>query len=345
MNFRAYVACLLAASAVLGLSPDADACSPPLPGLTGSTPKSGDTYPANAALFFEGYSISLDSVTVTVDGQSATLLPVTTGPVSKVGTLRATIEPKPASGQAVVISGSFCADPGCQPVEIKFTAGAEDNDPPPATEIASYDVYDYPDFKSSGGDCQSDSDLAWFFDFTTTALAPGESPRILVLERAADASFSNASEVVSTFVNGTTFGLTDRDMAASLGGSSAPEAFCFRVSTTDAAGNVGGVSQVVCKPCNYRVESGSPPFSPAPEPAWTSADVYPGGTCDEGGGGAGGAGGSGGSGGSGGMDNEGDDTMCSVRAVGGSGAASGAFAGMIVALGAALRAVSKRRSR
>ena len=58
MNPHVFVASLLAASAVLGLSPDADACSPPPPGLTGSTPKSGDTYPANAALFFEGFSTS-----------------------------------------------------------------------------------------------------------------------------------------------------------------------------------------------------------------------------------------------------------------------------------------------
>jgi len=222
MNPRATLACLLAASAVFSLSPDADACSPPLPGLTGSTPKSGDTYPANAALFFQGYSISFDSVTVTVDGQAATLKPVTTGPISKVGTLRATIEPKPTSGQTVIVSGKFCAEASCQPETIQFTAGAEDNDPPPATEIASFDVYDYPDFKSSGGDCATDSDLAWFFDFTAPALASGESPRVITLERAVDDSFSNGSEVVSRFVSGTSFGLTDRDMAASLGGKSAP---------------------------------------------------------------------------------------------------------------------------
>ena len=205
--------------------------------------------------------------------------------------------PSPRPARPWSFPGNFCADVGCQPADIEFTAGAEDNDPPPATEIASFDVYDYPDFKSSGGDCATDSDLAWFFDLTAPALASGESPRILTLERAADASFSKGSEVVSTFVNDTSVGLTERDMAAILGGKSAPEAFCFRVSTMDAAGNGGGVSQVVCKPCNYRVESGAQPSSRPPEPGWTAADVFPGGTCDAGTGG-GGAGGSGGTGGS-----------------------------------------------
>jgi hypothetical protein len=335
MKSYAYVIGLLAASAVLGLSPDADACSPPAPALTGSTPKSGDTYPANAALFFEGYDISLDGVTVTVDGQPATLQPVTDGPISKVGTLVATIQPKPAPGQTVIVSGQFCDDSFCKPTSIEFEAGAEDNTPPPSTEIASFNVYDYPDFKSSGGDCQTNSDLAWFFQLTAPALAAGESPRIWTLERASDESFSDAKEIVSTFVNGTSFGITDRELAAILGDKSAPEAFCFRVKTSDASGNTGGVSSVVCKPCNYRVDTGAQPFSPPAEPAWTSADVFPGGTCDTGAGGD-----------PNGEDtSEGDDARCSIGVVGGSGAASGAFAGMMVALAAALRAASKRRYR
>ena len=57
------------------LEASADACSPPLPGVTGSIPKDGETYPANAAIYFQGYNIGLGSVTVTVDGQPASFTP------------------------------------------------------------------------------------------------------------------------------------------------------------------------------------------------------------------------------------------------------------------------------
>src|SRR4051812_42966208 len=53
----------------------ADACGPPAPGLTSSTPADGDTYPGNAAVFFNGFDIALAGVTVTIDGQPASFGP------------------------------------------------------------------------------------------------------------------------------------------------------------------------------------------------------------------------------------------------------------------------------
>lgn len=66
----------MAALATAGVAAlPASACPPALPGLTGSVPKSGETYPANAAVFLFGAQVSLDDVAVTVDGEPASLVP------------------------------------------------------------------------------------------------------------------------------------------------------------------------------------------------------------------------------------------------------------------------------
>ena len=77
-----------------------------------------------------------------------------------------------------MISGDFCKAPGqCQPKTITFTAGPPDTDPPPLMDAVSYDVYDYADYKSSGGDCTTDSDLAFWVELQTKSPpAAGESP-------------------------------------------------------------------------------------------------------------------------------------------------------------------------
>ncbi len=329
---RAFVPCLLSACAVFSLSPRAEACGPPMPGLTDSTPKNGETYPANAALFFYGYNIALDAVTVTVDGQPATLTPAA-GTLSKAATLAANIDPKPSAGQTVVIGGNFCPNDGCQATTIQFTTGADDTEAPPLTELSAFNVYDYPDYKSGGGDCTIDSDLAWFFKLTAAPLVPGESPRVYSIERSPDANFTSGSVVHTSFVLDTAFPVIHRDMAVALSGSSPPEAFCFRVSTTDAAGNLAGTSPVLCKPCYYRAESGNAPLSEPGEPKWTAADAYPGGTCAMGGTGGGGAG------------NVGDDEAaegCGCSAAGSEAPMAGAFAGLLLAMAAAAR---RRRAR
>jgi len=343
MKLRHSLTCLLTVCAALGLSPRADACGASPSGLTESFPKDGEIYPVNAPLLFSGYDISLDGVTVTVDGQAATLKDTTTGPLATVANIAATIEPQPTPGQTVVISGNFCPNFGCMPTSIQFTAGAEDNDPPPVTEVSVFNIHDYPDYKSGGGDCTGSSDLAWYFLLETSAPAPGESPRIYTLERSPDPSFATSEAISIGFARTDSFEVTHRDFAANLGGKSAPEAFCFRVSTTDVVGNMAAVSQVACKPCLYRVETGPTPVFQPSQPAWSSADTYPGGTCDMGTGGGGG-----GAGGGGPFDdgNEGDDVFrCGCRAAGSADSAPGALAGLVLALGAALRTAPRRRRR
>src|ERR1044072_9374600 len=142
-----------AIACVAGLEASADACSPPLPGLTGSIPANGETYPANAALYFLGYDIALGGVTVTVDGQPATLVPAPDAAVNGVEGVTARITSAPAKGQMVKIEGDFCAaSGGCGASTITFTAGDSDVTPPSPPASIGFDLYDYPDFKSGGGD-------------------------------------------------------------------------------------------------------------------------------------------------------------------------------------------------
>jgi len=348
MKPHARIACLLAAGALVSLAPRADACQPPPSEFTGSIPKSGETYPANAAIFFLGVDLLPDGVSVTVDGQAATLKPVTTGALAQAASLVATIEPPPSPGQNVVISGDFCAEPSCKSVTVQFTAGPEDTVTPQPSEIKAFDVYDHADYVSQNS-CDNDIEVSWFFDLLAPGFDPSESPRIYSLERSTDASFTNGIVLHTGFAYSDGFPHIERGFTGTLAGNDPAEAFCFRLSTVDAAGHSAGSSPVVCKPRYCRAESGPSPMSLPSEPIWTSADTYAGGSCNTNTGGSSGVGGNAGTGGNsgtGGSSSGGsDDGGCSVRAAGGSDTAPGALAGMLLALGAFARVAPKRRIR
>lgn len=281
---RTLLASSLAALALTASPPRAEACSPPLPGLYGSLPADGASYPANAALFFSGYDVTLDDTTVTVAGQPATL--TTAGTPGGLG-LSALIVPAPQAGDEVIIEGTFCpAGSGCPSKKITFTATAPDTTPPKGADAASFDVYDYADYHSSGGDCTSDSDLAEWVQLKGPTPDAGGSPVIFTLEAYRDAGLTDLVFTRSGFLPETGQAEVElRLFAADLGGKSAPEALCFHVSTKDAAGNpapsLTESPVVVCKPCNYRVsDAPNTGFGPPPEPMWSGADAYPGGPCD-----------------------------------------------------------------
>jgi MYXO-CTERM domain-containing protein len=302
MHVPARLALVLAASAALhaATAAPAEACSPQPPGLSSSIPKDGDTYPANAALFFSGQGISLDNVQVKVDGQSASLVPVPDPLLSKLAGYVVTVAPKPAAGQTVQISGDFCL-PGamCPPVSIKYTAGPDDTTAPPSPSAFSFNVHDYPDFTSSGGDCQSDSDLAYWLHIEGTAAQAGEAKVALLVEAFRDTGLSNLAFSRTLFASAPDTVLALRQLAGDLQGAPPPEAYSFRVTLFDAAGNKASSPATALRPCHFKTEGGDKPFAPPAEPMWTAADIYPGGSCA--GGGAGGAGGgSAGSGGAGG---------------------------------------------
>ncbi|WP_438022232.1 hypothetical protein [Sorangium sp. So ce233] len=342
------IAALLCTAAMESI---ADACSPPLPGLTGTFPESGGSLPGNAAIFFDGYSISLDAVSVTVGGEPASLVAVTDLP-SLGYSLVARIDPPPGEGQAIVIEGDFCgAVEPCGETRIELTAGAADADAPAGPSGVSFDVHDHADFKSSGGDCQVDSDLTWWVTVEGQIAGSGEAPVITTIEAFRDDTFTDPVISQSKFMNATPVTVALSRTVDALDGAAAPEAFCFRATVTDTAGNAAGEAVHACKPCYYRKdpETAQPGLGAPPEPAWTEEDVYPGGTCDSGmgpgGGGAGtGAGGSGGdgAGGSGG-DSETAESGCSFRAPGGSGGAGATGIAALALLACAALAGRRKR--
>lgn len=296
------------AAALLILPSSADACPPPLPGLSSSVPKDGGSYPGNGVLFFSGHEISLDAVKVTVDGAPASFTDASGVVQDGLGGIRVRVDPAPKAGQSVVIEGDFCMPAqGCAPVTIQYTAAAADNEAPLKPENVLFNIYDYVDFKSFPGDCQLDSDLAWYVHIEGPLAAADEARVIYTVEGFRDEGLTDLAFTRSVLAYAPDTAVTMLELAANLGGAAAPDAFCFRVTASDSAGNVANEAALACKPCNYRVDSGmDAPFSTPPEPAWTAADEYPGGACKSGtvdpgtGGAGGGGGGNGGGGGSGG---------------------------------------------
>ena len=315
---------LIAASTFAGLAPYAHACSPPAPGLVASMPANGDTYPSNAALFFYGYGITLDAMTVTVDGEPASFADAPA--LASLGldaALIARISPEPEPGQTVELAGTFCPDVGCEPSAITFTAGAPDNAPPGALTALSFDIHDHADFVSSGGDCQSDTDLTWYLRVdTVVAPGPSESAVALLVLAYRDASFEEVVFSESRLLTGKSGTLSSGHTVSVLDGKAPPEALCFRAMVRDVSGNASLQVVEACKPCRYRKDDAGGSLSSPPEPMWTSADVYPGGPCDDGG--SGGAGGSGSGGGdSGGGDSGGGNAGGGDSGGGGAGSGGG----------------------
>lgn len=255
----------------------AAACAPPLPGLTGSTPADGETYPANAALLFEGFYLGLDGLKVTVDGVGAELVPAD---LPGFAALVAGIEPQPLPGQTVVISGNFCPDNGCDESTITFTAGEPDVTPPVANPAAAFfGVYDHADFVSSGGDCQSDSDFSFYLHLEQEAVAAGQAPELVRADWQpnGDGGFGGSrrtvdgSEVLAMSV-----------VASQLGAADPTKDVCFTVTLIDAAGNAAAPYDV-CPACFFRKDDVPVQFSTPMEPAWTDADAVPGSACAGGG--------------------------------------------------------------
>jgi MYXO-CTERM domain-containing protein len=345
MSTRSFLAISLTALALVTAAPRAHACAPLPPGVSSTLPADGEKYPGNAAVMLRGQSISPTEATVTVDGQPATLKDVSKTWFSELGYLGVTVEPTPKEGQSVVITGTFCPpNAGCNPVTLHYQATAPDTVAPSPIELLSYGIYDYPDFKSAGGDCQSDSDFAWWLKLDgTVPAALNESPLIYAIERYADVSLAGGPVIASSGYVAVSWSssATIRSTVGTLDGKALPEAFCFRVKTFDTAGNAPSVSQVLCKPCNYRVDSVPNGDFPPAEPAWTAADAYAGGPCATPTTATGTGSASSGSGGGGG----GDDVIggCSFGVAGEGDTTPGLFGALALALGAAVRIVRRRR--
>lgn len=250
----------------------ADACSPGEPFLQGTVPVDGATYPANAALLFDGFFISPVGIGVTVDGQPAALVEAeyATG-LSEWVML---VEPAPQEGQTVVVSGSFCE--GCEDVMITYTAGPPDlAAPQPIAADALFGIYDHADFVSSGGDCQSDSDLSFYFDLAQ--MPGGESPNFFKIEWDPDgegaAGFSKTVRASADALEVAVSVVTEQ-----LGGADPLKDLCVQVTAFDAANNAAEPFELC--PCFFRKDDIETGLDTPAEPEWTDADGVPGSACD-----------------------------------------------------------------
>ena len=269
----AAVALVGAFALVAGAPGSADACGVPESGLTSTTPSNGATYPANAALLFQGFDITLDAVTVKVDDQPAELVPA--GFASGWATIAVLVEPAPQVGQTVVVSGSFCEFGDCGPVTLTYTAGEPDlTAPTPVAEASRFTVYDHADFESSGGDCLSNSELTVYVRVMQDAPGAAEAPGVV------SAVWSKGSGFFSDFTitSSETASMSVAIELSQLDGNDPRSEVCVTVVATDLAGNAAEPFEI-CPACFYRKDEGENDGGPVPEPAWTDADAVPGSAC------------------------------------------------------------------
>lgn len=271
------VSSICAAGALL-VPTNAQACSPPPPGLSSHIPEDGAWYPANGILIFQGVGISLDQVKATIDGAPATLVDASAAFPIPVAALAARISPKPNPDQKVTVSGTFCA--GCPTTSFTFSARPDDLIGPEGVVSPSYGVHDYADFKSSGGDCQNDSDLGIWVRGQSIPASEEEAPAILQIEAFADNLLTKPLASRATVISSNEFVWGYRVTTATLQGTS-PTGVCFRLSTKDLAGNAGPAATVLCNACYSRTESqASMTGLPPDEPKWGVPDTIKGGPCD-----------------------------------------------------------------
>lgn len=336
---------------------NAEACSPLPPGIQSTIPANDGTHPANATVLISGVDLDVSKIVAKVDGAPAVVKPASTLAISSnsfgAGAQAITFEPALKAGQKVELSGSICSFDGgtdCT-LALSFTVGESDTVAPGAIEKVSLDIYDYNDFKSSGGDCQSNSDMAIFASIQ--AKEDKADPGYWLVD-GYDAKTGKNLLFSGVYIrDDSKSNYPIRLLKNALQGNEVPSGICIEVTGFDLAGNkTEAVRQ--CDPCRFRQDPapGTPENFPPTEPAWTDADIVPGGACDPGGAGAGGSGGSGqaGSGGSsaGGSSSSGieaapdggDDGGCSVSV----GRGGPGLAGALAALAALGVLVRRRRS-
>lgn len=253
----------------------ADACGASIPELTASVPVDGGTYPGNAALLFSGFEISLDAVTVTVDGAAATLVPAEFA--ASFATIAALVEPAPEAGQTVVVAGSFCSEgEGCDPVTITYTASAADvTAPVPNVDDTFFAVYDHPEYDTNLGCDELVVQQTLYVHLSQAAPAAGDALSLFQVEwkpeGAGQAGFRRAvrfgEEALSLAV------LMQESMIGGLDLASA----CIDITPIDAANNAAPAFQV-CPACFFRKDE-VPAAGGPPEPEWSDDDAVPGSAC------------------------------------------------------------------
>jgi hypothetical protein len=265
----------VAAAAFIGLmvvarSPEVGACSGPAQ-LTDVIPV-GAEHPANAAVILRGAWLSADGIAATIDGVPVQVvidesLSIARG-ITPAGwsVLALRLEPAPAAGQSVVVSGSPCGeDPEpCPAIEIAYVATEPDLSFDGLSPEFSFDLLRYTTaWQTSCGDYGSV--IRTTFDLTTGDL---EGEAFVMFEIHA-----------RNYPNGITDDRVIREDASALppfsvhylepeliGDAFPLDGWCVQYDLYDAAGNPG-TSIASCDACMFaEAEAGveDPELSPIP---------------------------------------------------------------------------------
>lgn len=327
--------------ALLTAAPRAHACTPLPEGVFSTIPADGQKYPGNAAVILQGQGISLTDASVTVDGKPATLKDAHSTPgFSDSGFFGVFVEPAPAVGQSVVIAGTFCMPgSGCPPVTLHYQATAASDQFPEPVKISEIDVHDYPDFKSSGGDCQSDSDFALWLHLESP-IPDQATAGVVLYEITGIPGFGGEPDFVARGIVTAEWNprLAIRRLGPAPQGQPPPDWKSFSVMTFYSTGYGAPHTVSPTGICHYRTDMVPTSGFPPAEPMWTAADIYPDGPCDATMGTGSASAGAGGQ-------TAGDQVVggCGCSVAGEDEPISGIFGALVLALGATMRIVRRRR--
>jgi hypothetical protein len=291
----------LAIGAALLLVPnprDANACSPYDPVLDRTYPPVGGVLPEGAALLLDGQVLRPENLAVTVDDQPAQLVFVSErshgldywGWDEAYRTMVFHIEPPPQPGQTIVVTGDPCFQwkgmSYCDPVELVYTVGDADTDPPDAPAELWYDVYDHGSDASSSNPCGAEewarfeitigteierSVLEYPLEYRLSR-RPREAPGEWVL---VEHDWLRDAEAHDPYFRWQYLLEAVEDLLPLA------EAFCMRLQTFDASENLGGELEV-CPPCHDQIGGEEASFlGPWPDglPSYDDEWLYPDGHC------------------------------------------------------------------
>jgi hypothetical protein len=283
---------LIAGLTIAFYAPEAEACSPPPPGVYSSIPESGSLLPSNAAVVFTGRAFSIDDFIATVDGVSADVIGIPELSVNYFDSfshrLAMKIEPEPVAGQQVTLLSCIgamwdSAEDNNNCTQFNFTITEADHAPPPTPFSAAFNIHDHAAYQPGCCFCQSDSDIAYYLDIVGVEQASSTQAASFVSVQAYLSSDSTQATVFESLLHGDAYAL---DTAFRLGeqtlaGNSAQNAFCFRIQAFDAAMNPASELITLCDPCHLKTTTD--PIGefemPPSEPTWETADLITDGTC------------------------------------------------------------------
>lgn len=258
-----------------------DACSFPC-GLSIERPKDDEAHPANAALHIVACSDYVETMlSVTVDGEPASLGPAV--PVPETADGRISISPPPAPGQEVVIEqcGEEAPTYGCpdppEPVEVlRYVAGPDDLEAPPAAGTVTL-AHTYGPTEVS---CMDIGDVE--FHVEITGLDQGAETAVLyvvVLDTGrpdGNSALRRAEWVGPDAITSLSFDIGEHLELATI----PPEDACVTVTAMDLAGHVTPIADTCGStptnaPPSVGDDSSGGPGEDSDEHAGTTTDVPP----------------------------------------------------------------------